>query len=115
MRVRVIVARGRHRDDFELLDQDGVGIGGSGCRSAPFLRIPSRWRPDVLMLQEVGPDCEVFGRMKWQYEAVIPGSASPRQRNESQLSRRHSFGHRGFWSNRNDGACTGRGPRITRA
>jgi len=99
----VVVVRGRHQDDFELLDQDGRLLGSAvrvgGMRSLDAARayeVRDAHDRCVLNVHQAGPSSEVWGLTKWHYEVVLPGGsgaitvqkASPEPASISEGSRR---------------------------
>jgi len=69
--VPVVVVRGTHRSDFDLLDQRGRQLGRVvrlGLDEAyGFRDLADRC---VLGVQEVGPSWRALGLTKWRYETV---------------------------------------------
>jgi hypothetical protein len=78
----VVVVHGRHRGDFELLDQDGGRLGSAvrvgGMRSVDAARsyeVRDAHDRYVLHLHEAELSSAVWGLTKWHYEVVLTGES----------------------------------------
>jgi hypothetical protein len=73
----VVLACGKHRDDFQLFARDGTCIGMALAQRHRSYEIRDTEDRCVLRLQELGSSWEVLGSRKWRYEVVLSGDSDP--------------------------------------
>ena len=73
----VVVARGKHRGDFQLFDGRGTPIGVAVAERRCSYEIRDPEDRCVLSLHEVGINWEVLGYRNWRYEVVLTDDSGP--------------------------------------
>jgi hypothetical protein len=77
MTAPVVVACGKHRDDFQLFNRGGTPIGVAVAERHRSYEIRDMEDRCVLRLREVGTSWEVLGSRKWRYEVVRVDDPGP--------------------------------------
>jgi hypothetical protein len=77
MTAPVVVACGKHRDDFQLFNRGGAPIGVAVAERHRSYEIRDTEDRCVLRLHEVGTSWEVLGSRKWRYEVVPVDDPGP--------------------------------------